>query len=400
LLGSKVRLTARANRIRKDAHHQKREVMMKSETKNSRGLCFSRIIAPLAFALSLFCFVATATQKHFYIQPGAENPGTFKPPVIEVKSTRDPAVYDRVDVKQGSGSDLKFSLQVRGQCDEKYRLEEGHISIGSKNQTRVAFPVNKDHRSIGPDHGQGWDYFSFVIPFRMPDIGRSPVDVCNTELKRAGSLSARAKLLRDGFDIDFARAYKADLSIQCHREVHYFFEDPNPYIAYTDLPAVIRCMPTGFKPHRTAVPEQPPQRSPVPDPPIESVSVLADPAETQGKQCPVNVTFRGKITAGENSAYAIFKTKYRFIGENNFKTDWAPVSVARGESRSVIWRRYIQAPVNDPTGALKTPGGKVKIPVYRGWMAIEVMLPNGDKRSERTPFSVDCNVQPRFKSRS
>jgi hypothetical protein len=159
---------------------------------------------------------------------------------------------------------------------------------------------------------------------------------------------------------------------------------------------VIRCLPTDFKPSRTRVE---PKRTAVPDPPIAALSVLADPAETQGRQCPVNVTFRGTIKAGENSAYTIFKTKYRFVGENNFKTDWMPVSVGQGESKSVIWRRYIEAPENDPTGALKTPGGRVKIPVYHGWMSIEVMLPNGTKRSERTPFSVDCNVQGKIRTR-
>jgi len=48
---------------------------------------------------------------------------------------------------------------------------------------------------------------------------------------------------------------------------------------------------------------------------------------------------------------------------------------------------------------LKTPGGTVKIPVYRGWMALEVMLPDGVKRSERTDFTVDCNVQPKIREK-
>ena len=222
------------------------------------------------------------------------------------------------------------------------------------------------------------------------------MDVCNTELKRAANLAARAKLLHDGFDIDFARAYKAELSVQCHKETIGYHEDPNPYGGQTYLPAVVRCMATGFKPTRMPVD---PKRTPVPDPPIESVAVSADPAETQGRQCPVNVTFRGKITASQNSSYTTFNTKYRFVGEDNFKSDWLPVSLGRGESKTVIWRRFIQAPANDRAGALKTPGGRVKIPVYRGWMSVEVMLPNGTKQSERAEFSVDCNVQPVIKAR-
>jgi hypothetical protein len=138
-----------------------------------------------------------------------------------------------------------------------------------------------------------------------------------------------------------------------------------------------------------------PQRTAVPDPPIESVSVSVDPVRQQG--CPVDVTFRGRITAPQQSEYSIFKTKYRFLGENNFRSDWIPVSVARGETKTVIWRRFIEAP--ETTGSFKTPGGRAKIPLYRGWMAIEVMLPTGSKRSERNDFTVDCNVQNRIRAR-
>jgi hypothetical protein len=363
-------------------------------------LKYSRLRAPViafVFVFSLVSLLTTAIgqRQRFYFQP-SEQPEAPKPPIIEVKSTKDPATYDTVVVKQGSGSDLRFSVQLRGQCPERHRLERGSISVGQgRDQRKVELPVDATHRSIGPDHGAEWDYFTFVIPFQRPDIGRSPVDVCNSEVNRAGTLAARTKLLQEGFQIDFARAYKAHLWIQCHKEAVLFYEDPD-YSAETYLPAVIRCLPTGYKPSRTRVE---PQRTAVPDPPITSVSVKADPAETQGQQCPVNVTFRGTITAGESSSYSIFKTKYRFVGENNFKTDWISVSVARGASKSVLWRRFIEAPVNDSTGALKTPGGRVRIPIHRGWMALEVMLPNGTKSSERAGYSVDCNVQGRIKTR-
>jgi len=105
-------------------------------------------------------------------------------------------------------------------------------------------------------------------------------------LERVGN--QRTKLLQEGFEIDFARAYKTELSMQCQKETVLFHEDPSPYGGPGYLPAVIKCLPTGFKPPRTKVE---PQRTAVPDPPIESVSVLAEPAETQGRQCPVSVTF-------------------------------------------------------------------------------------------------------------
>ena len=370
---------------------------MPSEIKKKSTVTFRKLITAVVFVLPVCFLVAFSAQyqERFYFEPGAANPGDFKPPVINVKSTKDPAVYDTIDVKQGSESDLKFSIRLRGQCPERHRLEYGEISVGQgAGRAKIRFPVDKNHRSIGPDHGASWDYFSFVIPFRRPDIGRSPVDVCNAELERVGS--QRTKLLQEGFEIDFARAYKSELSVQCHKDAVGFYEDPSPYGGPGYLPAVIKCLPTGFKPPRTKVE---PQRTAVPDPPIESVSVLAEPAETQGRQCPVSVTFRGKITPGQESAYTTFNTKYRFVGENNFRTDWLPVSVRRGEAKAVIWRRSIDAPDNDRAGSLKTPGGKVKIPVYRGWMLLEVMLPNGTKRSERTDFSVDCNVQPRIRAK-
>lgn len=317
--------------------------------------------------------------------------------MIFVKANKDPAVYDTVDVKQGAAGDLNFAVRLRGHCPEHFHMLGGGLRVAGKTtQLDEAFQVNTDHRSIGPDHGAGWFYYRFSIPFVMPKLERSPVDVCNTELQRANGLSARAKLLQDGFDIKFDRAYKVEFGTICDR-TDLFHDEDQPSGAETYYPAVIRCLPTGYKPSRARVE---PQRTAVPDPPIGSISVLADPAETQGKQCPVNVTFRGKITASENSAFGTFKTEYRFIGENNFKTDWVPASVARGESRSVIWRRFIEAPENDRTGGFKTPGGKVKIPVYRGWMSLEVKLPNGTKSSERTAFSVDCNVQPRIRTKA
>ncbi|HEX3248781.1 MAG TPA: hypothetical protein VHS05_05085 [Pyrinomonadaceae bacterium] len=42
---------------------------------------------------------------------------------------------------------------------------------------------------------------------------------------------------------------------------------------------------------------------------------------------------------------------------------------------------------------------RVKIPLYRGWMLPEVMLPHGVKRSERIAFTVDCNARNRMRPR-
>ncbi len=47
-------------------------------------------------------------------------------------------------------------------------------------------------------------------------------------------------------------------------------------------------------------------------------------------------------------------------------------------------------------------GGQAKIPVFNGWMALEVALPNGVE-SERVNFTVDCNpvsATPKIKASS
>jgi hypothetical protein len=361
----------------------------------SRGFRFRKIMTPFVFAMSLFCLVAVAAEDKFFIEPGVEA-GSLKPPVIVVKANKNPEIYDTIDVRQGTAGDLNFTVKMRGHCPEHFSMLSGSLWVYGKTKKRdETFHVNTDHRSIGPDHGAGWSYRQFSLPFIMPNLDRSPVEVCNTELQRAGNGAARWNLLRDGFDVPFDRAYRIELAVTCDRTDLLHDQD---YLktAETYYPATIRCAPTGFTPQRTPVP---PQRTAVPEPPLASVSVLPDPPETQGRQCPVYVNFKGIITANEKSEYARFNTKYRFVGENNFKTDWLPVSVMRGEPRSVFWRRFIQAPENNPAGTLKTSGGSVKIPIYRGWMMLEVTLPNGTKRSERASYSVDCNVQGRIRAR-
>ena len=350
------------------------------------------IIVTMIFALGAIAMVVTAQQ--FDLQPGAAITEIKPGPVIRVNAVRDKAVYDTIDPTDAA-KNLIFNVKLRGSCPENYRLAGVTASIFSekiKQSREVKIGFNPDHRSIGPEHGAKWDFTELSFPFLQPTT--SPAATCNEELsRRTAQGESRAELLRKGFDVEVPGAFKAFLYVTCHKWKPGFYEDPQ-YGAETRLPVTIHCMATDYQPPRTKVE---PKRTAVPDPPIESVSVLAEPAETQGKQCPVNVTFRGRITADSNSEYTTFNTKYRFVGENDFKSDWIPVSVRRGESKTVIWRRFIEAPANDRSGALKTPGGRVKIPVFRGWMLVEVMLPNGMKRSERADFSVDCNLQPKIK---
>ena len=107
---------------------------------------------------------------------------------------------------------------------------------------------------------------------------------------------------------------------------------------------------------------------------------------------PVYVNFKGRITAGEKSQYSTFNTKYRFVGDHNYATDWLPVSIVRGQPRPVYGRRFIQS--SDTPRGLKNPGGQQSVAIFHGWMLLEVMLPDSTIRSEQTTFSVDCNGAP------
>ncbi|HSB29758.1 MAG TPA: hypothetical protein VLE19_17960 [Pyrinomonadaceae bacterium] len=336
--------------------------------------------------------VLVVSAQQFDMQPGAEITQINPAPVIRVRAIRDAEVYDTIDASD-SAKDLAFHVKIRGSCPETYRLAGLTASINNtklKQRREIKLGFNPDHRSIGPDHGAGWDFTLLNFPFLQPETPAATS--CNQELDRRVSMGeSKTELLRKGFELNVPGAYRAFLDVTCHKQKVGFYEDPN-YVAETRLPLTIRCMPSDYKPPRTRVE---PQRTAVPDPPIESVSVSIDPIRQQG--CPVDVTFRGRITTPEKTDYSVFKTKYRFLGENNFKSDWIPVSVARGETKTVTWRRLIEAP--ETTGSFKTPGSRTKIPLYRGWMAVEVMLPTGTKRSERTDFTIDCNIQNKIRAR-
>ena len=350
----------------------------------------------MAFVLtsSLVCLlvVASGQRQRFLVEPVLESAGKSTVPIIKVTAVNNKEVYDSVE-----STNLKYEIQVRGQCPERYRLDHGEFALDNgRKSVQEPLEVNSEHRSIGTDHGKGWEFFNVSMSLLPPKTAFNPPETCNQELRRRQGLGqSHAQLLSDGFDIDIAEAYIGKFSVYC-KLWDGGLRDSSLNQASVLMPVTIRCMPTGFRPSRSKVE---PQRTAVPEPPLESVSVVADPSETQGRQCPVSVTFRGKITANEKSPYATFNTKYRFVGDNNFRTDWIPIELGRGETKSIIWRRSIDAPENNRTGSFKTPGGQTKIPIYRGWVLLEVMRPTGTKQSERSDFSVDCNVQSRIRAR-
>jgi hypothetical protein len=354
------------------------------------------VVIALCFAFSAFCLVAGAAVEGFEMQLEVtpNGIGSYELPVVYVKATKSRDLYDSVEPKEPN---LKYLVRVRGQCAEKWRLGGGTLWVrGNDKKVRkddavVNYPTDSSHRSIGPDHGQGWEIFPFSIPFMSPK-GQSPVDLCNAELDKAGNESARKRLLAEGSNLFLAKAYYTELEVSCDDEPKKVgFDDPPRFFsASTYLPLKVRCYPVVM----TKGP--PPRTGQQLDPPIESVALVADPPETVGRKCPVYVNFRGKITAGGRSPFATYNTKFRFVGDHDYISDWLPVSIVRGEPRTVNGRRFIQE--SDTPRGFKTPGGRENIPIFHGWMALEVMLENGTKRSQRTDFSVDCNPQPRIRT--
>ncbi len=355
----------------------------------------------IAFGFFISTFASTpARAQGFLVELGMPREGTNdpKPPVFRVTAKNNKKIYDTLeDTYKG----ISYKIKVKGQCPEKHHLSTSSIRLSNKVATKsVVFPVNQDNRSIGADHGQKWNQYNFDFPFLMPKV--SPVETCNAEVKRReASGQSLGAILQKGFTVEVDDAYTVTIYIGCEKNVHLgFYEVPEEYASAT-LPAIVECRQTGYVPTQ-GPPSRPgqhreptPPRMPVPEPPLSSLSVMANPAHTKGEGCPVYVNFKGKIEANPQSEYSTFNTRYRFLGENGYQTDWTFVAVSRDEPRTVNGRRFIQAPPGNSSGTILAPGGKPRIPLFRGWMELQVQLPHGLKRSERANFTVDCNVTDR-----
>jgi hypothetical protein len=158
-------------------------------------------------------------------------------------------------------------------------------------------------------------------------------------------------------------------------------------------------MPTGYVPTTGA----PPRHGVHYDPLIESVTLNAEPAELKGHACPVYVGFRGQIRAGDNRPNNDpFKIKYRFVGDRGFSTPFYEVTMRKGESKPVFWKRRIEAlsPTSAGRGNIAAPGVAPKIPIYQGFTTLEVVYPEtpekpiSGKSSQKATFTVDCNPVP------
>ena len=349
--------------------------------------------------LAATVFATSTRAQGFQVGLGVPREGTQDrfPPVFRVRAIKNKKVYDTVE---DTYKEIGYKIKVKGICPEKHHLGTSRISIANlKARQQIDFPVDKKHRNIGADYGREWDQYNFDFPFLLPKV--SPVQACNAEVqRRVNAGQSLPAILQNGFTIEVDDAYDVSLGIGCEKTVHVGYYEMPVFRAYGTLPATIECQATGYietqgapgKPGKHVEPATP--RMPTPPPPLESVSVIASPANTSGQGCPVYVNFKGRIAANAESEFSSFNTKYRFIGDNGYETDWIYLSVARNKPKTINGRRYIQAPASKPGGTLLAPGEKPRIPLYRGWMQLEVQLPNGSKKSERANFTVDCNVTP------
>ena len=356
-------------------------------------------LALFGLLLSLvFSAAATVPQligAKFEIRHGTPRPGMDDPPVpvLRVTAKSNKQIYDTVEAVDGG---LRFVVRVRGQCGSKGskdHLEKGEVALqgGTKTTARERFPVDKSHRSIGADHGQGWNYYTVTFPYITPR--KSPVEVCNRELdRREGIGENRVGLLQKGFDAELPTGYVAELIVTCMEDQGLGFTDtPWEVKSSSSLPVAVRCTPTGYVPTGGA----PPRPGVKMDPFITSVNVTAEPTEIKGRTCPVQVSFRGRITAGENRpGNETFKIKYRFTGDKNFATDFYEETLRKGETKPVFWKRRIEAPAVGGRDQIAAPGVRPRIPIYQGWTKLEVVYPDGMKSSEKASFTVDCNPVP------
>ena len=373
---------------------------MSSTTLRRKIVSAQTLVMMFGVLLTATLFATPTRAQGFQVGLGVPREGTQDrfPPVFRVRAIKNKKVYDTVE---DTYKEIGYKIKVKGICPEKHHLSTSRISIANlTSRQQINFPVDKKHRNIGADYGREWDQYNFDFPFLLPKV--SPVQACNAEVKRrVDTGQSLPAILQNGFTIEIDDGYDVSLGIGCERTVHVEFYEMPVYRAYATLPATIECRQTGYiesqgVPSKPGKPLNPTSdRMPTPPPPLESVSVTANPANTIGQSCPVYVNFKGKIAANPESKFTTFNTKYRFIGDNGYQTDWIYVSVARDGPRTVNGRRYIQAAASKPGGTILAPGEKPKIPLYRGWMELEVQLPNGSKKSERTNFTVDCNVAPR-----
>jgi hypothetical protein len=358
-----------------------------------------------SFVLGLGCCVSllsltlsTSSQVAFKFeirQPSVTPKEQYLAPTLKVTAKKDKQVYDTIEPLEGG---LQFPIKVRGSCGaegSKNHLQSASVTLVSgTKRAEDSLPIDKSHRTIGADHGVGWNNYMVVFPYMHPQV--DPIRECNSRL----GTQTRVQRLQQGFDVTVGGAYEAELAVTCMIDELAPFKDvPRVIKDRSSFGVFVRCMPTGYVPTTGA----PPRHGVHYDALIESVTLNAEPAELKGHACPVYVGFRGEIRAGENRPNDDpFTIKYRFVGDRSFSTPFYEVTMRKGESKPVFWKRRIEAlsPTSAGRGNIAAPGVAPKIPIYQGYTTLEVVYPEtpekpiSGKSSQKATFTVDCNPVP------
>ena len=156
------------------------------------------------------------------------------------------------------------------------------------------------------------------------------------------------------------------------------------------------------RPSRTDASHQPSRTNPADGPsrtnppsPITTIMVTVTPPEQKGK-CPASVLMQARLELREPTA-----VRWWVTGENGYESPKSVRSFTKPEA-TLIWRRHID-PKPTTGGVTQKPGGKPNAPIHRGFFQLHFETASDEGRaiplgrSDRVPFTVDCNLADRFK---
>ena len=135
---------------------------------------------------------------------------------------------------------------------------------------------------------------------------------------------------------------------------------------------------------------------------ISQVSIKAERTHTEGRECPVYVSFHGQIRAFSGISRPEVNVNYHWFGDRSYKSPVFQTKVKRGETQSVFWKRQIEAapPPGSGQNRKAAPGVKPKLPIFEGWTSLAVTYyksayePSISIVSGRAEFTVDCYAAP------
>lgn len=353
-----------------------------------------RILRPLAIGVFATLAAATAAGQGGWLEVEA----TAAQPRISVYS-QDGTRWDFVD----RTAPLVMQLRGRGRCPEDHHMRNAYMCAGLWGDGSCMEPtVNQSNRSFSGDDGREWKVFPLSRQYLAPRLPvASPVELCNqgleARLAQHGD-SARAQILRQGFEVSVPGAYEAWFNLSCEPQ-KVFFKDWSNMGDSASVPATIVCVGTGGpepETHRTK--PQPHRLKPeahrtAATPGIKDAEIWINPktaADYVGpcpaklhvggqvayyvpEEDPVDLHYRYQVRQGRRAfSSPIFKTRYDQGGRKNLH-GWT----------------FEVAPAEAAAGGLAAPDVKGS-PVLDGEIELVVLGNVPGARSPTTSFHVTC----------